>query len=206
MNSEKTSEEAQIRARHGITGGNFPKTRRNRLLVAWFFVPLHRFLFRLSGGRVLNRLEGGGVLILVAKGRKSGKRRSSPLLYFRFEDSGDLIVVASNYGQDHHPAWYLNIAADPNVLVETSGECFAAEARITQGEERTALFDRVVEANPRFANYRAGTHRQIPIVALRRTQPSVWEAGCGGRKFSLEYLRHMCSGRGEASRHDSRGA
>ena len=139
-----------------------------RLLIAWLFVPVHRFLFRLSGGRVLDRLEGTGVLILVTKGRKSGEPRSSPLLYFRFEESDDLIVVASNYGRDRHPAWYLNIAADPNVSVETSGERFAAAAHTAQGQERTALYDKVVAANPRFATYRASTRRQIPVVALRR--------------------------------------
>ena len=139
-----------------------------RLLIAWFFVPVHQFAFRLSGGRMLGRLEGTGVLILVAKGRKSGEPRSSPLLYFGFEESDDLIVVASNYGQDRHPAWYLNIAADPNVFVETGGERFAAQARVTEGEERTALYDKVVAANPRYATYRASTHRQIPVVALRR--------------------------------------
>jgi deazaflavin-dependent oxidoreductase (nitroreductase family) len=89
-------------------------------------------------------------------------------MYFQFEESGDLIVVASNYGQDRHPAWYLNVTADPNVSIETNGERFAAEARITQGEERTALFDKVAAANPRFAGYRAGTDRRIPVVALRR--------------------------------------
>ena len=143
-----------------------------RLLIAWLFVPVHRFLFRLSGGRVMGSLEGSGVLILVTRGRKSGKPRSSPLLYFQFEESGDFIVVASNYGQDRHPSWYLNIAADPNVRVEAGGERFAAEARITQREERTALYDRVVTANSRFATYRASTRRQIPVVALRRVQPS----------------------------------
>ena len=139
-----------------------------RLLIAWFFVPVHAFLFRLSGGRILGRLEGAGVLILVTKGRKSGEPRSSPLLYFRFEESDDLIVVASNYGQDRHPAWYLNVAADPDVFVETGGERFAAEAHTAQGQERAALYDKVVAANPRFATYRANTQRQIPVVALRR--------------------------------------
>ena len=144
-----------------------------RLLIAWLFVPVHLFLFRLSGGRVLSRLEGTGVLILVTKGRKSGEPRSSPLLYFQFEEPGDLIVIASNYGQDHHPAWYLNVAADPNVSVETGGESFDAEAHMPQGQERTALYDRVVAANPRFATYRASTRRQIPVVALRRARPPV---------------------------------
>ena len=147
-----------------------------RLLIAWFFVPVHRFLVRLSGGRVLGRLEGAGVLILLSKGRKSGEPRSSPLLYFQFEEPDDLVVVASNYGQDRHPAWYLNIAADPNVTVETSGERFAAEAHVIRGDERAALYDRVVAANPRFATYRASTRREIPVVALRRAQPSVREA------------------------------
>ena len=141
-----------------------------RLLIAWFFVPVHRRVFRLSGGRLLGRLEGTGVLILVTKGRKSGKPRSSPLLYFRFEESADLIVVASNYGRDRHPAWYLNIAADPNVSFEAKGKRFAAEARITEGEERTALYDRVVAANPRFAIYYAATDRQIPVITLRRAR------------------------------------
>ena len=115
-------------------------------------------------------MEGQGVLILVTRGRRSGRPRSSPLMYFQFEQPGDLIVVASNYGQDHHPAWYLNIEADPHVSVEIKGDRFAAQARMTQGEERAALFDKVIAANSRFAGYRAATDRQIPIVALRRSE------------------------------------
>ena len=111
-------------------------------------------------------MEGQGVLILVTRGRKSGKLRSSPLLYFQFEEPGDLIVVASNYGRDRHPAWYLNAAADQDVTVETNGERFPARARIIRGEERAALFDKVAAANPRFARYRAATGRQIPVVVL----------------------------------------
>ena len=139
-----------------------------RLIIAWLFVPMHRILFRISGGRLLGRLEGVGVLILMTRGRRSGKRRSSPLLYFQFGGSEDFIVVASNYGQDHHPGWYWNIVADPSVFVEAKGRRFAAEARITRGEERAALFDKVVATNARFAAYRASTDRRIPVVALRR--------------------------------------
>lgn len=139
-----------------------------RLIIAWLFVPLHRLLFRISGGRLLGRLEGSGVLILVTMGRRSGKRCSSPLLYFQFEDHGDLIVIASNYGQDHHPEWYWNITNCPKVFVEVSGETFAAEARIAHGRERSELYDKVVEKNSRFARYRAYTDREIPVVALRR--------------------------------------
>ena len=140
-----------------------------RLLMAWLFVPLHRLLLRLSSGRVLGRLEGQGVLLLETRGRRSGKLRSTPLLYFRFDDAGEFILVGSNYGQDRHPAWYLNAAADPNVTVEAHGERFAAEARVTQGEERVALLARVVAANPRFGGYRAATECEIPVVVLRRS-------------------------------------
>ncbi|MCY4591870.1 MAG: nitroreductase/quinone reductase family protein [Alphaproteobacteria bacterium] len=142
-----------------------------RRLIAWFFVPVHRFLFRLSGGRLLGRLENTEVLILVTNGRKSGKQRISPLLCFRFEETGDLVIVASNYGQDHHPAWYLNVVAEPNVVVEVRGERFSALAHVVRGDDRTALFDRVVAANSRFATYRASTEREIPVVALRRANP-----------------------------------
>ena len=64
-------------------------------------------------------------------------------------------------------------SADPTVTVEAGGEQFAADARIAQGEERTALYERVVAANSRFAAYRASTGRQIPVVALRRARPPV---------------------------------
>ncbi len=142
-----------------------------RLIIAWLFVPIHGLLFRISRGRLLNRLEGHQILVLVTRGRKSGKPRSSPLIYFQFEGSRDLIVVASNYGQDHHPAWYLNAAANPSVTVETESGSLPAEARIAQGEERAALFDKVAEASPRFAGYRAGTDRWIPVVALTPACP-----------------------------------
>lgn len=141
-----------------------------RILIAWFFVPLNRVLFRLSRGRILGRLEGTKVLILETTGRRSGKRYSSPLLYFQIKDDGDLIIIASNYGRDIHPEWYLNLAADPRVTVEAVGESFSAEARIAEGRERAELYEKVVEQNARFANYRVYTGREIPVVALRRSR------------------------------------
>ena len=152
-----------------------------RLIIAWLFVPIHRLLFRLSKGRILGRLEGQGVLVLLTKGRRSGKLRASPLMYFQFAESCDLIVVASNYGQDHHPAWYWNIIADANVHFETGGERFVAEARITQGAERSSLFDKVIAANSRFADYRASTDREIPVVVLSRGCPHSQAPGDGSR-------------------------
>ena len=117
--------------------------------------------------------KGEPIVIVVTRGRKSGTPRSSPLMYFQFEGSDEFIVVASNYGLDHHPSWYLNTAADPNVSVEAKGETFAATARITQGEEHTALFNKVATASPRFARYRDAADRPIPVITLRRDGPTV---------------------------------
>ena len=71
-----------------------------RLLIAWFFVPVHGFLFRLSGGRLLGRLEGTGVLIVITKGRRSGKQRLSPLLYFQFVESADADTASRSGGTE----------------------------------------------------------------------------------------------------------
>lgn len=137
------------------------------LIIAWLFVPLHRLLFRLSRGRIWGRLEGVGVLILVTKGRRTGKRCSSLLMYFQFEQGGDLVAAASNYCQGRHPRWHLDITANPNVSVEVDGKSFAAQARITQDHERTELFDKVVERNARFANYRASRNSTINLRDLK---------------------------------------
>ena len=58
------------------------------------------------------------MLVLETRGRKSGKVRSVPLLYV--EDDGDLVVVASSGGDPHHPAWYLNLEAEPRVTIVTT--------------------------------------------------------------------------------------
>ncbi|MEU0569435.1 nitroreductase family deazaflavin-dependent oxidoreductase [Nonomuraea sp. NPDC005983] len=124
--------------------------------------------FRANGGVVGGPFEGAALALLTTTGAKSGKQTTSPVMYF--QDGGNIYVVASNGGQDHHPAWYHNLRANPALTVEIGTESFTAKAELfVEGEERDRLFAHVVSIAPGFADYQAGTTRRIPIAALHRT-------------------------------------
>ncbi|MER7003543.1 nitroreductase family deazaflavin-dependent oxidoreductase [Dactylosporangium sp. NPDC000555] len=118
--------------------------------------------FRASG----RRLDGRPLLLLTTTGRRSGKPYTTPMMYVRLDDR--LLVIASAAGAPKHPDWYHNLAADPAVTVETDGEEYQANARPTTGADRDALFARIVEQYPFFADHQRGVERQIPIVELVR--------------------------------------
>jgi F420H(2)-dependent quinone reductase len=125
---------------------------------------IHVALFRASKGRVGGRLRGAPVLLLTTKGRKTGKERTTPLLYL--EDGGRLVVIASKGGAPSHPAWFLNLQADPTVTVERGKGKERYRARVAEGEERDALWQRVVAMYGSYADYQKKTSRQIPVVVL----------------------------------------
>lgn len=115
---------------------------------------------------------GGGkglvpTLLLTTTGRKSGKRLMLPLIFGRSKN--DYVVVASKGGAPTHPAWYLNLAANPEVEVQVKAEKFKARARTAQGEERTALWQMMVGIYGPYEQYQQRTDRQIPVVVLERT-------------------------------------
>ncbi len=72
---------------------------------------IHVGIYELSKGRVGGKMMGGELLLLSTKGRRSGRVWTNPLLFVREDDA--FVVIASNGGQDRHPAWYLNLQADP---------------------------------------------------------------------------------------------
>src|SRR5258708_38615749 len=88
------------------------------------FVALHIRLYRATGGRIGHRLGAQRTLLLTTTGRKSGLSRTQPLTYVRSGD--DLILTASNWGNDHPPAWYLNMLAHPRVHVQLKSDRFDA--------------------------------------------------------------------------------
>ncbi|MDR8410021.1 nitroreductase family deazaflavin-dependent oxidoreductase [Nonomuraea sp. 3-1Str] len=120
--------------------------------------------FRANGGKVGGMFEGGNLVLLTTTGRKSGKQVTSPVMYLK--DGERIVVVASYAGADHHPAWYLNLEANPSVTVEIGTETYQARAEIVEGDERDRLYARMVEVAPGFAEYQAKTERRIPVVAL----------------------------------------
>lgn len=120
--------------------------------------------FRANGGKVGGPFEGAPLLILHHTGARSGAERITPLVYQGVD--GGFAIFASNAGKDQHPAWYHNLLAGPRVNVEVGTEEFGAVARVAEDEERTAIFERQKQMSPQFAEYEAGTPRQIPVVVL----------------------------------------
>ncbi len=111
--------------------------------------------------------HGTRCLLLTTTGRKSGEPRILPLIYA--EDDGRQVVVASKGGAPEHPAWYLNLAADPDVEVQVRGDRFRATARDAEGSERERLWTTMVGEWPDYDGYQEKTDRQIPVVILERS-------------------------------------
>jgi F420H(2)-dependent quinone reductase len=123
--------------------------------------------YRLSGGKVMGRFPSGApVCLLTSIGRRSGKRRTVPLLYL--EDGEDLIVVASQGGAPQDPGWYRNLAANPSAEVEIGHKRFAVSARRVDEEEKSRLWPRLVAIYPPYESYQQRTSRRIPVMRLIR--------------------------------------
>lgn len=123
--------------------------------------------FRAHGGAITQGpLKGSNVLLLTTIGAKSGEPRISPLGYTR--DGDRWVVVGSNSGFAHDPAWLANIRKDPLVTVEVGTEHVRARATITSGAERDRLWAAHVAAIPAFARYEEMTERTIQVVTLER--------------------------------------
>jgi deazaflavin-dependent oxidoreductase (nitroreductase family) len=105
------------------------------------------------------------MLLLDHVGAKSGKKRTSPLLYVR--DGEDLVVVASKGGFPKHPAWYHNLMANPETTVQVKGEKIPVHARTAKPEERERLWALAVEGYHGYDDYAARSKgREIPLVVL----------------------------------------
>ena len=122
--------------------------------------------FRANAGRVGGSWEGRNLLLLTTTGRKSGRPHTTPMVFTR--DGDRLLVYASKAGAPTHPDWYLNLVADPQVVVEVGAERYDATAAPLEGEERDRAFAEQAARNPVFAGYAEKTDRVIPVVALTR--------------------------------------
>ena len=134
-----------------------------------WFTKFHRSVYRATGGRIGSKLMGLHMLLLTTVGRKTGLERVIPLACF--PDGDDLVVVASNDGQAHHPAWWRNLQSNPDARVRFGREERRVRATLARGEERDRLWLRVKRENPRYTEYEKRTTREIPVVILRRVEP-----------------------------------
>ena len=136
----------------------------------WFwerFTDLHTVVYKLSRGRIGGRAMGAPVALVESVGRKSGKRRTHPLI--TKQDGENIVVVASKGGIERHPAWYLNLKANPETTAWWQGRKRKVLAREAEGAERERLWKEMVEVYPPYASYQRRTERRIPVVILEPT-------------------------------------
>ena len=108
--------------------------------------------------------QGTQTLILTTTGRRSGEPRPQPLIYGQHGD--DYLVVASKGGAPRHPAWYLNLDANPDVEIQVKGEKMRARAHAATPEEKAELWPIMTREWPAYDEYQAKTDRDIPLVVL----------------------------------------
>jgi len=130
---------------------------------------LHRAVQKASFGRLGWDALNMPVLELTTKGRKSGRARSV-MLTSPLQEGDTLVVVASRGGDDHHPAWFLNLRDDPDVEVRLKAEPpRRMHARVATAEERARLWPEITSAHKNYAGYQTKTEREIPLVLLTPT-------------------------------------
>ncbi|MFB4312332.1 nitroreductase family deazaflavin-dependent oxidoreductase [Actinomadura sp. GTD37] len=110
--------------------------------------------------------QGTTTLLLTTTGRKTGKERTTPLIY---QPEGDAyLVVASKGGADEPPLWYQNLQANPEVKVQVKGDRFTARARTAKPAEKPPLWRKMAAVWPDYDEYQKQTSREIPVVVLER--------------------------------------
>jgi F420H(2)-dependent quinone reductase len=128
---------------------------------------VHQFLYERTNGRIGHHMLGTPTLLLRTTGRRTGTQRTNALVYLT--DEGDFVVVASRGGDDHPPAWLLNLIAQPVVEVQLGRERRSATARVLGADDPNyeRLWRLVNEQNGgRYDRYQAKTARRIPLVVL----------------------------------------
>src|SRR4051794_15678834 len=123
--------------------------------------------FRADGGASMGDRR---LLLLTTTGRRTGRPRTSPMMYV--PDGDRLLVIASNAGAPAHPWWFANLLAEPDVTVEVPGRTYAACATPLTGDDYDRQWARIKEQYPFFAEHEVKAGRQIPVVALTSAEPA----------------------------------
>jgi deazaflavin-dependent oxidoreductase (nitroreductase family) len=123
--------------------------------------------YRATDGEEGYEWQGTQTLLLTTTGRRSGEKRTTPLI-FAPSGEGAYTIVASKGGSPEPPAWYLNLSEDPEVEVQIKGDRFKAHARTAGAEEKPEMWTTMVSEWPAYDEYQEKTEREIPVVVLER--------------------------------------
>ena len=124
----------------------------------------HVKAYRQTDGRTGYLWNGAPILLLTYTGRRSGQRRTTPLIFGR--DGDDYLVVASMGGMPRHPWWYENLAANPEAEIQVKGEHIPVAARTASSDEKPRLWQIMRDIWPNYDVYQSRTDREIPVVVL----------------------------------------
>jgi F420H(2)-dependent quinone reductase len=125
----------------------------------------HVAVYRATRGLIGHRFPGAPpTLLLDSVGARSGRRRTSPLVYAR--DGENIILTASKGGYPRNPAWFHNLMANPDTTIQVGSRRREVHARVAEAEERTRLWPLVVAVYGGYEGYRRRTKREIPLVVL----------------------------------------
>lgn len=147
-----------------MAGGKARLPPRWFVVTAWY---VHRFIFRATRGKGLWRPRPGkwGALRLTTHGRRSGEPRSVIVGYY--EDGSNLVTTAMNGWGAAEPAWWLNLQAHPEAIVELAGGIRReVVGRTAAGEDRERLWQRWRELDQRLDSYAARRPRETAVVVL----------------------------------------
>jgi deazaflavin-dependent oxidoreductase (nitroreductase family) len=127
---------------------------------------LHRVILKASFGHLGWDALSMPVLELTTTGRKTGEPRAV-MLTSPLQDGDAIVIVASRGGDDHHPAWFLNLRAQPEVQVRLKGgPRQPMHARVASPDERARLWPQITAKHKNYAGYQSKTDREIPLVLL----------------------------------------
>jgi F420H(2)-dependent quinone reductase len=137
------------------------------ILKAFFrtFLSLFVWLYQRTNGKFGGKIQGLAVLLLTTTGRRTGKKRTTPLGYF--EQDGYYVITASNAGSDSHPAWFYNLKSHPQVMLQIRDKQLTAIAEPANPTLRQQLWAELVKRAPGYGAYEKRTTREIPIVLLQ---------------------------------------
>lgn len=122
------------------------------------------WLYRVSGGRVMGRIQGVPVLLLTVAGRKSGVEHTTAVSYFR--DGGAFVVTGSAGGAAAEPQWFRNLRQADRAVIEVGPKRMEVTVSVAGPDEHKVLWEKLVTAAPLFGKYQAKVERQIPMAVL----------------------------------------
>ena len=125
------------------------------------YMTIQSIVFRLSGGRLMNKLKGSDICVVQMQGAKSGKVRNIPLMYVPYEEG--VVLVASMGGADQHPSWYWNLKANPQIKVFLNKRKVELMAQQVNDEKKAELWPLVCSFWPPYDSYQKKTDRNIPV-------------------------------------------